>query len=597
MASDGMVPVPWRTLRPLLELAGRRPLLWQLGLALLQAVLPVAGLLAMQGLIDAVAEGVAGRVAAATAQARATTAIAIAAGVGFTGGLLRSLSAVATEHHGRRLTDAALAQLQRHSAALDLAEFDRPAFHDLLQRAGSEASTRPVRLVQDGIALAVAALSLLAMASLLGRVALWLPVLVAGTALPLAWQRAAEARHRFRWQREHTAGQRDLGYLGAVLTGRASGKDVRSLGLAAPFGERLERLRHGLRQSLAALARRRSRAELLVHTVASGGLFAAYWVLADQALLGGLGLGALVLQAQAAQRTQNAVRDLLAARAAVGEHRLFLRPVVDLLALQPRLVPTPPPGLPPPPGPVAITASELTFAYPDAAAPVLQAVSFTIAAGERIAIVGRNGAGKSTLLKLLLRLYDPVRGAITIGGTPLPALAPDRWRRACSVLWQDAALFELTVRENLQLGGGDETSDEAALWQSLSAVGLAERVRALPHGLDTRCSRRHPDGVDWSPGEARRLLLARALLPTTGLLLLDEPFAALDGEAAAALQAQLSARPRTQTVVLVDHRGPAVSWVDRVLLFDGGRLLAAGTPAELAAHDREFQRLFPPPRP
>jgi ATP-binding cassette, subfamily B, bacterial len=593
MAAEGMVPVPWHSLRPLLELAGRRPLWLQLGFAVAQALLPVAGLLAMQWLIDAVAGGIAGALPTATASSRAFTAILVATGVAFGGGLLRSFAAVLTENHGRQLTDAALANVQQHAATLDLGAFDRPAFHDLLQRAGSEASTRPVRLVQDGIALLVAGLSLLAMATLLGSVAVWLPLLVAVAALPLAWQRAAHARLRFRWQQEHTPTQRDIGYLGAVLTGRATAKDVRTLGLLAPFGQRLERLRDGLRRSLAALARRRSRAELLVHTVASLGLFAAYWVLAEQALAGGLTLGALVLQAQAAQRTQNAVRDLVAARAVVGEHRLFLRPLVEFLALRPELVPAPPPGQRPPPGPVALAVDEVRFAYPEAPSPVLQAVSFHIAAGERVAIVGRNGSGKSTLLKLLLRLYDPDHGAIRIGAAPLAALDAAAWRASCSVLHQDATLYELTVRENLQLGGSPAAGDEAVLWQSLALVGLDARVRELRHGLDTRCSRRHPDGVDWSPGQARRLLLARALLQPAGLLLLDEPFAALDGDAAAALAAQLRARPRTQTVLLVEHRAIAMRCVDRVLLFEAGKLLADGPPAELAARSPDFQRLFP----
>ncbi|MCU0865033.1 MAG: ABC transporter ATP-binding protein/permease [Planctomycetes bacterium] len=591
-----MVPVPWRQLWPLLGLAGRRPLWLQLGLAAAQVLLPIAGLLAMQWLIDAVALGLAGRLDAATASADATRAILLATAVAFAGGVLRSVYAVLTEHHGRALGDAAAAAVQQHATQLDLAAFDRPAFHDLLQRASTEAGSRPVRLGQDGIALLVAGLSLLVMATLLGSVAPWLPLLVAGASLPLAWQRAAHARLRFQWQQEHTPTQRDIGYLGAVLTGRATAKDVRALALAGPLGGRLERLRHGLRTSLMALARRRSRDELLVQMLASAGLFVAYWVLVRQALAGGIGLGALVLHAQVAQRTQNAVRDLLAARAAVGEHRLFLRPLVEFLQLAPHLVPAPPPGLALPPGPLAIAVDGLDFAYPEQPRPALQTVTFAIAAGERIAIVGKNGSGKSTLLKLLLRLYDPQQGEIRIGDRPLPTLEPRAFRAGCAVLLQDAALFELSVRDNLQLGRASApaaATADAAAWSALAAVGLEARVRALPYGLDTICSRRHPQGVDWSPGEARRLLLARALQHAGGLLVLDEPFAALDGDAAAAVAAQLLARPRTQTMLIVDHRPEAVTVADRVLVFDGGRLVANGTPTALAAHEAAFRRLFP----
>ncbi len=297
-------PVPWSAAWPLLCLAGRRPLFAQAGLAVVQALLPFAGLLAMQHLIDAVAAGLAGRSTPADALAAATLATLAAGLVAFTGSALRSFAAVLSENHGRALTDALVLRVQTHAANLDLAEFDRPAFHDLLQKAGAEASQRPVRLVQDGLAVLVAGVGLLTMGLWLTRVAIWLPVLVAAAALPIAFVRARHARERLAWQDQNVGVQRDAGYAGAVLTGRATSKDVRLLDLAIPFGTRLAALRAKLRGSLAELARRRARGELGVTTLASAGLFAAYYVLARTALAGGLSLGELVLQAQAAQRAQ-----------------------------------------------------------------------------------------------------------------------------------------------------------------------------------------------------------------------------------------------------------------------------------------------------
>ncbi|HEU4419077.1 MAG TPA: ABC transporter ATP-binding protein, partial [Planctomycetota bacterium] len=447
-------PVSWRTALGLCALAGRSGVLAQCGLVLVQALLPVLGLFAMQWLVDAVARGLAGAEPADVAFVHATTAVAIAAGVALCGSLARSVAAVVAETHGRQLADACAARMQEHAARLDLGEYDRASFHDLLHRSGTEASQRPVRLVQDLMALGTALVSLVAMAFLLARIELWLPLVVGAAAVPIAWARARHARLRFQWHEQHPQPQREVGYLGAVLTGRATAKDLRALGLQRLFAERLGILRARLRASLRLLAIGRSRDELLVHTVASLGLFGAYLYLGHEALLGALSIGGLVLHAQAAQRAQSGVRDVLGALAGVTEDRMFLRPFVEFLAMQPRLVAAQPVAELPP-GPVSITARGVGFRYPESTRDALRDVSFTFAPGERIAIVGQNGSGKSTLVKLLCRLYDPTTGSLSVGGIELPHLQPERWRQRLAVLLQDATSFELTLRENLRLGRPD----------------------------------------------------------------------------------------------------------------------------------------------
>jgi ATP-binding cassette subfamily B protein len=559
----------WDFAWQLVAVGGRRRLAALLGLAVGQALLPLAGLVALQRLIDAVARGVAGRQPDDHALADATTAVVVAAAVAFLGSALRSLATVVSENHGRELSDAATRQVQAHAAEVPQAAFDQPGFHDLLLRAGAEAGQRPVRLVQDGIAAVVAGVGLVTMVALLAGVSWWLPGMVAATALPLAWVRRRHADQRVRWQERHTGDQRDVGYAGAVLAGRATSKEVRSLGLRRFWLGRLDRLRAGLRASLAVLARQRARDELVVQTVASAGLFVAYFVLAKDALAGGLTLGGLVLQAQAAQRAQNGVRDALAALAGVHEHRLFLRPVADFLALPPAGANSP--NATPPPGPFEVACADLTFAYAGTRRPALAGVSLTLRSGERVAVTGANGSGKSTLVKLLCGLYAPTAGVIRIDGRDLAACAPAAWSERVAVLLQDAQVYELSVRDNLRF---DRAEDDAALWAALAVVGLDARVRALPEGLATMCSRRHPGGVEWSAGEARRLLLARALLRPADLIVLDEPFDGVDPATAAFLAAALRAHRPQAIVVVVDHRPEALQFADRVLALADGRLVA-----------------------
>jgi ABC-type transport system involved in cytochrome bd biosynthesis fused ATPase/permease subunit len=413
------------------------------------------------------------------------------------------------------------------------------------------------------------------MSALLVRVEPWLPLVVGLSALPIAWSRRRHARLRFEWQRERVVEQRAVGYLGAVLTGRATAKDVRLLSLQRGFGQRLRTLRAALRSSLGRLARRRGLDELLVHTLASAALFGAYVYLADAALAGAMTLGGLRVQHQAAQRTQNAVRDLLASATGVGEHRLFLRPLLAFLARpaeEPRAAAAECDGM--------FALHDVHFAYPETPRPVLQGLDLRIARGERIAVIGANGSGKSTLLKLLALLYQPTRGSLQ---------RADGARVA--VLLQDAAAFELTLRENLLLGQ-PHAVDDAALLSALARVGLRERVERLPLGLDTPWSRRLAGGTDWSAGEARRIVLARELLRPCDALLLDEPFASLDGRTAKALADDLRAEPRGRTLVVVDHRGPGLTCVDRVVWIERGRIVADGTPEQVRARPG-FAEQFP----
>jgi ABC-type transport system involved in cytochrome bd biosynthesis fused ATPase/permease subunit len=181
---------------------------------------------------------------------------------------------------------------------------------------------------------------------------------------------------------------------------------------------------------------------------------------------------------------------------------------------------------------------------------VFTELSLEVRAGERVAVVGANGCGKSTLVKLLAGLYPPERGRVCRADGAVVA-----------ALLQDAAAFELTLRENLLVGEPTPRPDAEL--------------------LDAPWSKRLRGGVDWSVGEARRIVLARELLRACDALLLDEPFASLDGMTAATLARSFAAEPRSRTLLLVDHRGPGLTCVDRVIWLGEGRVLADGPPERI----------------
>ncbi|MCU0888796.1 MAG: thiol reductant ABC exporter subunit CydC [Rubritepida sp.] len=212
----------------------------------------------------------------------------------------------------------------------------------------------------------------------------------------------------------------------------------------------------------------------------------------------------------------------------------------------------------------------LRFAWRAEGPPVFDRLDLTIGPGEHVAILGPSGAGKSSLAALLLKFAAPAAGRITLGGVDLAELPAEEVRRRVVVLSQDARLFDDTIAANLRLAAPE--APDAALWRALARAGIGEFVRGLPEGLATRCGE---GGQRFSGGEARRIALARALLPPASLLVLDEPTAGLDGEAARAFLATLRHAAEGRALLLLTHELTGVEPLDRAFRLAGGRLLPA----------------------
>jgi ABC-type multidrug transport system fused ATPase/permease subunit len=241
---------------------------------------------------------------------------------------------------------------------------------------------------------------------------------------------------------------------------------------------------------------------------------------------------------------------------------------------------TPAPAVPTRSARKSLDVPELSFVNVDfeysPSQPVLTDVSFTCPAGGMTAIVGPSGAGKSTIMALIERFYDVDAGRILLAGQDITNIPHVELRRQIGYVEQEAPVLAGTVRENLQLG--DPTATDTTMQQALESVNLWHRVAAEPAGLDAQVG---DAGVLLSGGERQRLAIARALLAAAPLLLLDEPTASLDARNEAALQQAVSAASDERTLIVVAHRLSTVVRADRIVVLDGGRVLAYGTHAEL----------------
>jgi ATP-binding cassette subfamily B protein len=259
----------------------------------------------------------------------------------------------------------------------------------------------------------------------------------------------------------------------------------------------------------------------------------------------------------------------------------------EILRVKSQITSPPSPRALPEPARGDVTLDHVRFAYPTR--PKILAVddvSFSVRAGEKVAIVGPSGAGKSTLFHLLLRFYDPASGTISLDGVPINAADPREIRKRIALVPQEPVVFAATARENIRFGR-PEASD-AEVERAADLAHATEFIRRLPGGLEAQLGER---GVTLSGGQRQRVAIARAILRDAPLLLLDEATSALDAESETLVQTALEELMRHRTTLVIAHRLATVLSCDRIIVIDQGRIVELGTHASLVAANGLYARL------
>lgn len=235
----------------------------------------------------------------------------------------------------------------------------------------------------------------------------------------------------------------------------------------------------------------------------------------------------------------------------------------------------------------AIALEAVTFHYPSRPdVSALEDVTLTVAPGETVALVGPSGAGKTTVIQLIQRFWDPEAGRVTIDGVDLKAMARADFRRAIALVPQDPVIFAASARDNIRFGR-PEASD-AEVEAAARAAHAHDFLAALPEGYDTFVGER---GVMLSGGQKQRIAIARAILRDAPILLLDEATSALDSESERAVQEAVDKLAETRTTLIIAHRLATVKKADRIVVFEGGRIVAQGSHDALVAEGGLYARL------
>jgi ATP-binding cassette subfamily C protein LapB len=223
-----------------------------------------------------------------------------------------------------------------------------------------------------------------------------------------------------------------------------------------------------------------------------------------------------------------------------------------------------------------VAFKNVTFTYPGQKLPALDRVSFVVRPGERVGLIGRIGSGKTTVEKLVLGLYEPDQGAVLIDGTDLRQIDPADLRRNIGCVLQDVMLFHGTVRDNITLGA--PFADDQAVLRAAGIAGVEEFVANHPLGFDLNVGER---GEHLSGGQRQAVAVARALLLEPPILVFDEPSSAMDHGAEGRLKQRLGEVLAGKTLLLITHRASLLSLVERLIVLDGGRVVADGPRAAI----------------
>jgi thiol reductant ABC exporter CydC subunit len=236
--------------------------------------------------------------------------------------------------------------------------------------------------------------------------------------------------------------------------------------------------------------------------------------------------------------------------------------------------------------PPAIDFGSVTFAYHPDEPPVLRGLSFQVEPGETVALVGSSGAGKSTCVSLLLRFWDPSEGTIRLGGVDLRDYPLEDLRRRISVVQQDNYLFNTSIRENIRIGKPDATDQD--IHQAARAASIHEFILSLPGGYETAVGER---GAKLSGGQRQRIALARAFLKDAPILILDEATSNLDSENERLIKEAIARLMAGRSTLVIAHRLSTIVAADRVVMIDGGEVVASGRHRDLVADGGAYAQL------
>lgn len=497
------------------------------------------------------------------------------------------IEAQLAERHGFALG----AQLVERAAQLDLRDIEGNAAQDKLQRAnaatmlGSQLLTMLLTQLQSAV-------TLLALLAGLVFFVPWLILLLLAALLPTLLVEMHFNGRQYDVAMALMPERRRLNYLQYVGAAAPNAKEVKLFRLGSHIAGMLREIGGRILDANRAVAVRRAAWSSLSGALGSLAYYAAYAVIAWRALTGEISLGDLTFLAGSLTRLNGLFEGLIVGFSQVVSQLQYLGDLYGFLDMRSSVPEPADPQSFPVPLRCGVVFEDVGFRYPGKAEWALRGLSFTLPAGETLALVGENGAGKTTIVKLLTRLYEPDEGRILVDGIDIREIPPLELREHVGAIFQDFVRYNLIASDNIGVGRVARIGERAAIVEA-ARKSLADPVIAdLPGGYDQMLGLSFAKGLDLSGGEWQKIAIARAYFRDAEILILDEPTAALDARSEAEIFERFRHLGAGKTALLISHRFSTVRMADRILVLENGAILESGSHAELMGLGGRYAELF-----
>jgi len=494
---------------------------------------------------------------------------------------------------GEMVTRHAQGKILDVSAAADLLAFETPTFHDRLQRAQVNASSRPLQMTTGLVGMVGSLLGMAGVGAALLFIQPLFLLLVVAAYIPVWLATTAASRASYRRYVDLIQNDRRRFYLQAVLTRKDEAKEVRTFDLGEFFRGRWEALYAWRIARLRQVMRQRIKFGLvggtIMSTLTAGAVVFLVWLVSSHRLsLAGAGAAAAALVMLGSQ-----LQGVASSAGQLFESSLFIEDFNSFVRSMPLMVAHAKGGGARPPARfTVIKADNVSFTYPSRRLPSLRGASIEIREGEVVALVGENGSGKTTLAKVLAGLYRPGSGRVLWDDLDAATFDPQLWRERVAVLFQDYVRYFMSAKENIGIGQWHRMADLAAIEDAGRRAGVDAMISALHQGYETLLGPEFVGGVDLSGGQWQRVALARAYFRDAPLVILDEPTASLDPRSEASLFASIRELFADRSTLLISHRFSSVRSADRIYVLDQGRVVEGGSHSTLMQAKGLYAELF-----